>query len=126
MNEIELTALVNRIKNRRMELNLSYQDVADRIGVSKSTLQRYETGYIKKVPINQISELAKALHTTPGYLMGWEPAPTKEELTPSEKAHLDKYRTLTPTNKSAINLQMDFMLYQQELDVQKEGLCSAS
>lgn len=72
MSEKELTDLIERIKERRLKLEMSYQDLSDATGISKSTLQRYETGYIKKVPINQIEILAKALHTTPSYLMGWD------------------------------------------------------
>lgn len=70
--ELEVNEIINRIKNRRQELDLSYQDLSDLTGISKSTLQRYETGFIKKVPITQIEIIAKALNVSPGYLMGWE------------------------------------------------------
>ena len=73
MGDIEI--IIKRIKERRLALGLSYQDVADATGLSKSTIQRYETGAIRKVPINQIEELAKALHTSPNYLMGWDDNP---------------------------------------------------
>jgi Predicted transcriptional regulators len=79
MGEIELTELINKIKSRRIELGLSYQDLANLTGISKSTLQRYETGYIKKVPINQIEVLAKALQINPGYLMGWKDMSTSSQ-----------------------------------------------
>lgn len=72
MGELEVKEIINRIKNRRIELDLSYQDLSDLTGISKSTLQRYETGFIKKVPITQIEVIAKALNVSPGYLMGWE------------------------------------------------------
>lgn len=72
MGEFEVNEIINRIKNRRQELDLSYQDLSDLTGISKSTLQRYETGFIKKVPITQIEIIAKALNVSPGYLMGWE------------------------------------------------------
>lgn len=72
MSEFELNELINRIKTRRQELGLSYQDLSDLTGISKSTLQRYETGFIKKVPITQIEIIAKALNISPGYLMGWD------------------------------------------------------
>ena len=68
----ELTELIEKIKLRRLELGLSYQELSDLTGINKSTLQRYETGFIKKVPINQVQIIAKALNVTPGYLMGWE------------------------------------------------------
>ena len=71
MSELELKELINKIKTRRQELGLSYQELSDLTGISKSTLQRYETGFIKKVPITQIEIIAKALNVSPGYLMGW-------------------------------------------------------
>ncbi|GAA0181007.1 hypothetical protein SH2C18_36020 [Clostridium sediminicola] len=64
--------IIQRIKDRRIYLGLSYQELADKTGLSKSTLQRYETGYIKKLSIEKLEILAKALDTTPSYLMGWE------------------------------------------------------
>ena len=72
MSEKELTELIEKIKLRRLELGLSYQELSDLTVINKSTLQRYETGFIKKVPINQVQIIAKALNVTPGYLMGWE------------------------------------------------------
>ena len=72
MSEKELTELIEKIKLRRLELGLSYQELSDLTGINKSTLQRYETGFIKKVPINQVKIIAKALNVSPGYLMGWE------------------------------------------------------
>lgn len=72
MSEKELTELIEKIKLRRLELGLSYQELSDLTGINKSTLQRYETGFIKKVPINQVQIIAKALNVTLGYLMGWE------------------------------------------------------
>lgn len=72
MEERETNEIIKRIKERRIRLNLSYQDLADKTGISKSTLQRYETGFIKNLPIDKLEILANALDTTPGYLMGWE------------------------------------------------------
>lgn len=95
MSEKELTDLIERIKDRRLKLEMSYQDLSDATGISKSTLQRYETGYIKKVPINQIEILAKALHTTPSYLMGWEEVPSAHPFpTVLQPAKYRKYKVL--------------------------------
>lgn len=99
MSEKELTDLIERIKERRLKLEMSYQDLSNATGISKSTLQRYETGYIKKVPINQIEILAKALHTTPSYLMGWDNTVTE---VPSV--------TLTPRDERQIAADLEKML----------------
>ena len=111
MSETELTELIERIKNRRLALELSYQDLSDATGISKSTLQRYETGFIKKVPINQIEVLAKALHVTPAYLMGWEESsPTPLPLTQQEETHIKKYRQLDADGKEDIDDLIDVKL----------------
>ena len=72
----DLEKIRKRIKERREELGYSYQTLADLTGMSKSTLQRYETGAIGNLPLDKLDVLAKALKCTAAYLMGWE---SKEE-----------------------------------------------
>lgn len=67
-----MDGIIKRIKDRRLELGYSFQDLAEKTNMSKSTLQRYETGAIKNVPLDKLEILAKALYVTPAYLMGWE------------------------------------------------------
>ena len=61
---------MQRIKTKREELQLSYQQLADITGMSKSTLQRYETGGIKNIPLDKLEILATALKTTPEWILG--------------------------------------------------------
>nr|WP_315022963.1 helix-turn-helix transcriptional regulator [uncultured Aminipila sp.] len=72
MSDESMREIVERIKNRRIELDYSFQDLADLTGMSKSTLQRYETGSIKNIPLDKLKDLAKALKVTPEWIMGWE------------------------------------------------------
>lgn len=60
-----------RIKNRRLELGLSVDEVAAKIGKNRATVYRYESRDIEDLPISILEPLAKALLTTPSYLMGW-------------------------------------------------------
>jgi lexA repressor len=71
--EIELA---NRLRSKRLENNLSLQYVAEKLGVSKVTVSRYETLDITNIPSDKIEGMAKLYNTTPAFLMGWE---TKEE-----------------------------------------------
>ena len=59
-----------RIKMRRKELGMSYQELADCTGISKSTLQRYETGSIKNIPLDKLDSLAKGLQTDALFILG--------------------------------------------------------
>lgn len=60
-----------RMKARRKEIGLSAERVAEILGVSPATIYRYEKGDIEKVPGDLLAPIAKALQTTPAYLMGW-------------------------------------------------------
>ena len=61
-----------RIKNRRIELGLSADDIAEKLGKSRATIYRYESGEIEKMPTTVLEPLADVLGVSPGYLMGWE------------------------------------------------------
>lgn len=64
--------MAERIRQRRIELKLSLQDVANLTGMSKSTLQRYETGSIKNIPLKRLEAFASALQTSPEWIMDGE------------------------------------------------------
>ncbi len=64
-----------RLRTLRKELGISADDVAKALDVSRATIFRYEKGDIEKVPGSKLEPLAKILHTTPAYLMGWEEKP---------------------------------------------------
>lgn len=59
-----------RIYDRRIELDLTLQEVADRVGVQNSTIYRYEKGIIKRIKMPVIEAIASALQISPGYLIG--------------------------------------------------------
>lgn len=77
MSEMYKLRSIERVKERRIALGLSYQRLADKTGMSKSTLQRYEAGTIKNLPADKLGVLAAALETTPAYLMGWDESDNK-------------------------------------------------
>ncbi|WP_114637613.1 helix-turn-helix domain-containing protein [Staphylococcus aureus] len=56
------------IKQLRKENNVNLTDFATKIGVNKSTLSRYENGS-RKIPMEDIAEIANALKVTPEYLL---------------------------------------------------------
>lgn len=63
--------LSKRIKDLRLLHGLTLEEVATQVGVGKSTVRKWETGMIANMRRDKIAALAKALHTTPTYLMGW-------------------------------------------------------
>lgn len=62
-----------RIKALRSQNGLTLATIADRLGVTEATAQRYETGKgIKAIPYEVIEKYANIFNCSPSYLMGWE------------------------------------------------------
>ena len=62
--------LYENIKKRRIELKMSQQDLADKVGyTSKSMISRIEKGLVD-LPTGKVNDFAVALRTTPEKLLG--------------------------------------------------------
>ena len=71
--DAEVNKMIGKnIRRRRVELGLSQEELAARCGFkSKSSINKMEAG-VQGLPQSKIVAVAKALETTPGYIMGWE------------------------------------------------------
>lgn len=67
--------LTDIMRIRRRELGLTLEEVAQRVGVNRATVQRWETGAIKNLGRDKIAALAAALQVSPEYLLGWTDDP---------------------------------------------------
>lgn len=61
----------DRIKQRRLELGYSVDELAKLIGKNRATVYRYENNEIENYPTSILEPLANVLETTPAHLMGW-------------------------------------------------------
>ena len=124
----------HRIKTRRIELNLSVDEVATRLGKNRATVYRYEKDDIKDLPITVLEPLAKVLETTPADLMGWSTSTNKDATNVSvkdsledtidnmkafslkEKAHFKKYIQLLEINRKKADNYIDQLLTLQNME----------
>ena len=103
--------MAQRIKALRQEKGLTLEQVADVVGVGKSTVRKWETGMIANMKRDKIADLAKALGTTPAYLMGWEEneeekdSPSEPQLTEGEQLMLELFRKI-PEDRQAAALEL--------------------
>ena len=94
------TELARKIKELRLERRMTLEQVADIVGVGKSTVRKWETGMIANMKRDKIALLAKALGTTPAYLMGWKEeteqtnSPNEPKLTEGEELLLELFRQI--------------------------------
>lgn len=106
-----METIQERIKLRRLQLKLTLDDVANALGVNKTTVMRYESESIKKLPTDIVPPLAKVLKCTPQYLMGWENLENESYiLTDHEREHLDIYRGLDDKGQHTVDTvtQMEY------------------
>lgn len=60
-----------RIQERRTELRMTQEELAKKVGYkSRSAIAKIETGN-SDLPQTKVIDIAKALDTTPAYIMGW-------------------------------------------------------
>jgi len=64
--------IADRIRNRRLELGLSVDDLAKLLNKNRATVYRYESNYIKSYSPDVLVALANALQTTPRYFYGYD------------------------------------------------------
>lgn len=60
----------NRIKYARGLRDVTLDDIAKKVGVAKSTIQRYETGKITAIKIPVVESIALALNVNPAWIVG--------------------------------------------------------
>ena len=68
----------NRIKELRLNAGMTLMDVANALGVSEGTAQRYESGGIRNLKYDTIVMLANLFQVSPAYLLGWDEDETIE------------------------------------------------
>ena len=62
----------DRIRKLRPNLAISQVELAQKVGISKQTLYKYETNIVTNIPSDKIEQIAEILKTSPCYLMGWD------------------------------------------------------
>lgn len=103
--------MAQRIKQLRQDRGLTLEQVAEVVGVGKSTVRKWETGMIANMRRDKIADLAKALGTTPAYLMGWKEEEDKKDspndlpITEGEKMLLSLFRKIPESDQEMV-LQM--------------------
>lgn len=110
---MDITLLGKRIKEARMARDYTLDDLANAIGLNKSTVSRYERGEIEKPKLPVIESIANELRVNASWLIGKSndmsarhsltvSKPSEIVLTVEEQALITKYRALDDRGKSAV------------------------
>ena len=78
-----------RIKEIRKQRGISVDTLAKKLGVSKTTIYRYEDSTIEKIPLQIFDRICEILNVSAAELMGNAPKKESSEVLPS---HFDNAR----------------------------------
>ena len=67
-----MSTIGERIRKRRKEKRLTLEALAQAVGTSKQTIQRYESGVISHIPFDKVEAIAEVLDVQPAHLLGWD------------------------------------------------------
>lgn len=90
------------IKERRLALNYTQEELASKVGLQKSAIAKYENGRVENMKRSIIIKMAEALQCSPAHLMGWETRTelgvnaNNDELTPELKDFFDACKKASP------------------------------
>ncbi|WP_225422753.1 helix-turn-helix domain-containing protein [Lacticaseibacillus suibinensis] len=115
------------LKQRRINAGLSAEELAKRIGVSKTTIYRYESGEIEKMPVNVLNKLANELNINPFFVLGiddddsraaFDAVNLKNEiqrtLSSKEANHISTVRKLHPERQQKVYTYAEKQLNEQQ------------
>ena len=64
--------MATRIKERRLAMDYTQEELASKLGLQKSAIAKYENGRVENIKRSIIQKMASILECSPSYLMGWE------------------------------------------------------
>lgn len=116
--------IANKIKSRRLELGLTLEDVAQAVGVGRSTVRKWETGMIKNMGRDKIAALAKVLQISPVDLVPAAGDVRSEDEERLEALHqnpelgmlFDRYRHMSKEDINFMNQVADRILKERNGD----------
>lgn len=62
-----------KIKHKRKSLNLTQLQLAEKVGLTESSISRYEGGKISTMPTSTVNKICKVLNIEPSELLGLTP-----------------------------------------------------
>lgn len=64
--------MAERIKERRLLMEFTQEELGEKLGLQKSAIAKYENGRVENIKRSVIANMAKVLDCSPAYLMGWD------------------------------------------------------
>ena len=111
-------AYYDRLRQARKDMGMSQSDIADRLGVGKSTVSGYETG-AREPSMAILVQIMGILNIDADFVFQDEVAPKRktENLKAEEKELLNEYRALNSANQSLLLKTAHYLKDSEDLEV---------
>lgn len=98
-----------RLRKLRTEKDMSQEEVAKILGISRTAYNKYESGVIK--PVRKLKELSMLFGVSMDYILGEEDLMSRASIRDRETVR--KYMSLSGTGKYMVNIMLD-AVYERE------------
>jgi transcriptional regulator with XRE-family HTH domain len=99
----------SRIKQKRKSLNLTQLQLAEKVGLTESSISRYESGKIATMPTSTVNKICDALNIKPSELLG---------LTVENSFEYDLKEILSSTNDLPLNVKKELLeVFKQQINI---------
>ena len=68
-----MSTMGERIRDCRQKAGLTMEELAEKVGVQKSAVNKWEKGNVENLKRSIIQKLAELFNVNPAWLMGWTP-----------------------------------------------------
>ena len=68
----DIKSIISRLRESVENSGFLYVELEKRTGIAKSSIQRYVSGTTKKIPIDAVQAISKAVGVPAEYILGWE------------------------------------------------------
>lgn len=101
-----------RIKLKRLEANLTMEELGTKLGVQKSAINKWEKGMVTNIKRSTIQAMAEIFDCSPIWLMGWDDEPITidfnqpehfTKLNSEDNEYIKMYMELDQDDKNMIN-----------------------
>ena len=120
MSDILKEKTSKRIKELRTSHKYTMEKLADKIGVSKSTIAKWENGYVENMRQDNILKLAEIFNVPATYIMGYDELDNEpqnnistDDLTDKEKHFIEVYSKLSEEQQKLVDNLMRTWLSKQ-------------
>lgn len=102
-----------RIKELRLSRNYTMEKLAELIGVAKSTIAKWENGYVDNMRQERIIRLAEIFNVSPTYIMGYDDESEIDEETKAklrDEQFMKEYSRLDASQQELVNNMIEAFL----------------